>query len=132
MPYTQIRIKQQDPITEQGTSEWTFELTGPGMPKKTVARVFTSNVPNAELQAWAYQQSLTREGVESLFARLREGQTFPIVAPSAVVPTAEEVWRVKVSRYMSAKALALTNATAISNRDALFVDINATYLSEYL
>jgi hypothetical protein len=132
MPYTQIQIKQQDPITAQGTSEWTFVLTGAGLPAKTVSRVFSDNVPNAELQTWAYQQSLTREGVEALFARLSVGQTFPIVAPSAPVLTAEQVWRAKVARYLQGKQLALTNATAISDLNALFADINATYLPVYL
>jgi len=132
MPYTQILIKQQDPITPQGTSEWTFVLTGAGMPPKTVSRVFSDNVPNADLQTWAYQQSIVREGVEALFARLREGQTFPIVAPTPPVPTAEDIWRAKVSRYLKGKELALTNATAIANLATLFADINATYLPEYL
>jgi len=132
MPYTLITIKQQDPITVQSTTEWTFVLTGAGMPPKTVSRVFSSNVPNAELQEWAYQQSVVREGVEALFARLREGQTFPIVAPTPPVPTAGQIWRAKVSRYLQGKALGLTNPTAIADLAALFDDINATYLPEYL
>jgi hypothetical protein len=132
MPYENVELVQQDPVTAQGTSEFTFLFTGTGVPPKRLTRVFSEDVPNIEIRRWAIAQGQSRAGVETLIARIPVGTSMALTPIAPPTPTAEEVWRAKVKRYLAAKELALTNAGAISDRDALFVDINATYQSSYL
>lgn len=135
MAYTTAEYKSADEPFDDGSVRVTLELTGAGEKPKTINYVLSAIDTVETVRTWVDHQAVKIAPVKTILSQFTPGQKFAvraIVPPVAQVPTPEQVWRAKVSRYLAAKDLALTNATAVSDRNALFADINSTYLTAYL
>lgn len=134
MAYTDWTVVEKDPPGPDGNVAIRIELTGAGEPTKRVGYVIDGNTTTQAMRlfVWSQANKTASKGVADTITVGLTGKTTKPADPAPPTPSQEDVWRAKVNRYLLAKELALTNATAITNRDALFADINATYLAAYL
>ena len=133
MPYTTWTVVEKDAPGPDGTVAVRIELTGAGEPTKRLGYVIDGNTTINAMRTFIWSQA-NRTASRSIADAITVGQTGNTTKPADPVPpapTAEDVWRNKAARYITARDLALTNVTAVSDRTALFADLNATYVTSY-
>lgn len=112
-----------------------LEFTG-AAGEPTVHREFMAGATTTaeELRTWAFGVVAELNSKRTNFntARAAVGQTLTTLAPTTPTPTAEDIWRGKVARYLRMQQVGLTGQTAVADLAALKSDIEATYDSAYL
>lgn len=132
--YDTWTIVEKDPPAPDGSVAIRIELTGATEVTKRIGYVIRGGTVPREIKNFIWAQA-TAVASKSIADLIPIGMTGPIVKPpdpAPPTPSAQDVWNAKVARYQAGKALALTNATAVSDLNALFADINATYQSAFL
>ena len=129
--YTNWTVAEEDPPGPDGTVAVRIDLSGGPEPIRRVAYTVDGNttVPGLKAFIWSQSNTVARKAVAALITL---GMTGAITRPPDPVPSAQDIWNGKVSRYLAGKNLALTNPQAITDLNALFADINATYQSSLL
>lgn len=131
MPYTTATLVEKQAPGPDGRVALIVEFTGAGEPTKREGYTLDGTTTILGLRAWARAKALSLES-KTIADQLTVGMSVNLASIAPPAPTAEEIWRAKVARYLQAKELGATNSTAIADRDALFADINATYQTAYL
>lgn len=131
MPYTTATLVEKQAPGPDGRVALIVEFIGAGEPTKREGYTLDGTTTILGLRAWARSKAIALES-KTIADLLTVGMSVNLAVPATPAPTAEELWRAKVVRYLAAKNLDSTNVTAIADRNALFADINATYLTAYL
>lgn len=131
MPYTTATLIEKHAPGPDGRVAIIVEFTGAGEVTKRDGYTVDGTTTIPALRSWARSKALTLDS-KTIADLLTVGMSVNLAVPATPAATAEDVWRAKVARYLVAKTMDLTNVTAISDRNALFTDINATYSSTYL
>lgn len=135
MAYTTAEIIAND-LQSNGTRLVKVRFTGnAGEPLKEAFATIDASTTVLSLRQWALAQVAQGENVHTIgtLPALQVGQLITLTAlPAPPVPTAEAIWLEKARRLQRAKAVGLTNSTAVADVAALDADVNATYLTTYL
>jgi len=131
MAYTTATLVAKDIPFDDGRTRITVEFAGAGEPTKRLAYTVGPNDSLATLRAWIDTQAANFVPAKTVADSLTIGQQVAVRAIVAPTPTAEQIWRAKVSRYQAMKDLGLVGQAA-TDLAALKSDIESTYLSAYL
>lgn len=136
MPLDTWTVVEKDAPGPDGSVAVRIDLTGAGEPTKRIGYVIVGGTPNPvrEMKTFIWSEANRKASKSSadLITVGMTGATNKPPDPAPPVPTPQEVWNAKVARYLAGKNLASTNVTAISDLNALFADINATYTTAFL
>lgn len=134
MPLDTWTVVEKDAPGPDGSVAVRIDLTGAGEPTKRIGYVIVGGTTVRDMKTFIWSEANRKASKSSadLVTIGMTGATNKPPDPAPPVPTAQEVWNAKVDRYLAGKALASTNVTAISDLNALFNDINATYTTAFL
>lgn len=132
MAYNTATLVQKDPPGEDRRVRLVIEFTG-NAGEPTVRREYYvgPNDTGQTIRRWAIDQAKNLGDVKTIADALTVGQSINLAAITPPAPTAEEIWRAKVSRYQRMASLGLTGQAA-TDLAALKADIETTYVSAYL
>jgi len=95
--------------------------------------LITPGTTIADVRRWAFGLIAGASNRQTIADQITVGQAIPVLAPAAPPgPTARQVWANKADRLVQAKAIGLTDATALSDIAALESDVNATYQAGFI
>lgn len=129
--YTTATLVQKDPPGPDGRVALTIEFTGTGETPQRRGYMLDGQDTAATVKAWAIAEAGRLNGAKTIASNLTVGQSVSLVPASPPAPTAEQVWRSKVSRYQQLAPLGLAGQAA-TDLAALKSDIETTYVSTYL
>lgn len=136
MAYISATPRQKDPPGPDGRVRIVVEFAGDAGEPLIRREKYLDNEALADIQAWARAEVAALQGKRTSAGAIVVGTPISLVPPAPVVPTAAEIaekaWLEKANRLRRAKALGLTNATAVANIATLEADVNATYLPAYI
>jgi hypothetical protein len=132
MPYNTAEIFQKDEPLPDGRVRLVVNFEGVGLPDIKREIYIDENTTLASLRAWAWNIKLALDGRKTIADQLVVGQSINLAEPNVPAPTAREVWLAKARRLLIVRELALTDATAVADRNALEADVNATYNSNFV
>ena len=131
--YNTATIVQKDPPSADDRVRLVVEFTGNAGEPSVHKELYTDGGTTLlSIRAWARAAVQALNGRKAITDTLTVPQIINLAAPAPVVPTAEEVWREKALRLIRAKAIGLTNATAVAEIAALQSDVDATYVAGYV
>lgn len=125
-------LVQKDPPSEDRRVRLVIEFTGnAGEPVVRREYYVTATDTGQTIRRWCIDQAKNLGDVKTVADALTVGQSINLTPITPPVPTAEDVWRAKVSRYRSMMGLGLSGQAA-TDLAALKADLEATYVSAYL
>lgn len=132
MAYTTATLVVKDHPLPDGQTRITVEFTGnAGEPARRETYLVGPNDTAQTIRRWAITQAQRFGNVKTIADALTVGQSVNLSPIADPAPTAEDLWRAKVSRYSRLQGLGLTGQVA-ADLAALKADIEATYVSAYL
>lgn len=132
MAYNTATLVQKDPPSEDRRVRIVVEFTG-NAGESVVRREYyvTASDTTQTIRRWCIEQAKNLGDVKTVADALTVGQSINLTPINPPTPTAEDIWRGKVSRYRSMAQLGLSGQAA-TDLAALKADIEATYVSAYL
>jgi hypothetical protein len=95
--------------------------------------IITPDLTVQQGREWVYHQITNAKPKKSVADLIVVGTPVAPLAPAAApAPTAFDVWLEKANRLARLTALGLTAAQAVTDREALAADVNATYQAAYV
>lgn len=132
MAYNTATLVQKDPAGDDRRVRIVVEFSGnAGEPTVRRERYVTSADTLQSIRQWAISEAVSMGAVKTVADNLTVGMSVNLTPISVPAPTAEQIWRAKVSRYQAMKDLGLAGQAA-TDLATLKADIEATYLSAYL
>lgn len=130
--YQNPTVIANDPIAE-GDSRIRLQFTGnAGEPTAQRTLIIPDGTTNQSIRNMVDDliNQLDRKRTAATMPILQVGNTINRLAPAVPPPTAKEVWRGKLSRYMEVKDSGI--AAAASELAAMKADLEATYQAGFL
>lgn len=132
MAYTTATLVLKDPPLADGRVQITVEFTGNAGEPPMRRQMHVGPTDTAQsIRRWCIEQAKNLGDVKTIADSLNIGQSINLTPIAQTPPSAEEVWRGKVSHYARFQGLGLTGQIA-TDLAALKADIEATYDSSYL
>ena len=133
MAYNVATIIQKDPVGTDGRVHCVVAFTGnAGEPEERRDFYVDGSTTALSVRIWAREQVASLNGRKTIADAVTVPFVINLAAPAVTPPTAEQVWLEKARRLVRAKAIGLTNATAVANINTLQADVDATYVAAYL
>lgn len=132
MAYTTATLVLRDPPLADGRVQITVEFTGNAGEQAMRRQMHVGPTDTTQtIRRWCIEQAKNLGDVKTVADALTVGQSINLTPINPPTPTAEDIWRGKVSRYRSMAQLGLSGQ-AVTDLAALKADIEATYVSAYL
>ena len=133
MAYNAATIIQKDPVGTDGRVHCVVAFTGnAGEPEERRDFYVDGSTTALSVRIWAREQVASLNGRKTLADAVTVPFVINLAAPAVTPPTAEHVWLEKARRLVRAKAMGLTNATAVANITALQAEVDSTYIDGYV
>lgn len=132
MSYNTATLVAKDPPLPDGRVQITVEFTGNAGEPAMRRQMHVGPSDTAQtIRRWCIEQAKNLADVKTIADALTVGQSINLTPIAPPEPTAEDVWRGKVSRYRAMAQLGLSGQAA-TDLAALKADIEATYVTAYL
>jgi len=133
MAYNLATIVQKDAPADDGRVHIVVAFTGNAGEPRILRDKYIAGESIADIRAWARAEAATLLGKKTVADLLALNVTLDLTPPAGptAAQIAQAVWLEKAQRLVRMRELALTNATAVTNFNALVADVNATYLAAY-